>query len=107
MTLIYKIQPASLWRAAEAAGSYAGAPVDLADGFIHFSTADQVQVPWGSDAAVGGPARAALEQLRDDLGSRAPACSKVSGRCSSDGIRIIVGVEGRDGEGEGNGLWAS
>ncbi|MEM1049115.1 MAG: DUF952 domain-containing protein [Pseudomonadota bacterium] len=40
--LIYKICPAALWREAEAAGSFAGAPVDLADGFIHFSSADQV-----------------------------------------------------------------
>jgi uncharacterized protein (DUF952 family) len=39
---IYKICPAPLWRAAEAAGVFAGAPVDLVDGFIHFSTAAQV-----------------------------------------------------------------
>ena len=38
---IYKICPEPLWRQAEAAGSFAGAPVDLADGFIHFSTAAQ------------------------------------------------------------------
>jgi uncharacterized protein (DUF952 family) len=41
--LIYKIVPAPLWRAAEAAGSFAGAPVDLADGYIHFSTAAQAR----------------------------------------------------------------
>jgi uncharacterized protein (DUF952 family) len=41
--LIYKILPASLWHGAEAAGTFAGAPVDLADGFIHFSTAAQVE----------------------------------------------------------------
>ncbi len=40
--LIYKICPAAQWRDAEAAGSFAGAPVDLADGFIHFSSAEQV-----------------------------------------------------------------
>lgn len=40
--LIYKICPAALWREAEAAGVFRGAPVDLADGFIHFSTAAQV-----------------------------------------------------------------
>jgi uncharacterized protein (DUF952 family) len=39
---IYKIVPLNLWRAAEVAGSFAGAPVDEADGFIHFSTAEQV-----------------------------------------------------------------
>ena len=40
---IYKIVTAEQWRAALAAGVFAGAPVDLADGFIHFSTAAQVQ----------------------------------------------------------------
>lgn len=39
--LIYKIAPEALWREAEARGVFAGAPVDLADGFIHFSTAAQ------------------------------------------------------------------
>lgn len=43
MTLIYKIISQSAWRAAEAAGVFQGAPVDLADGFIHFSTADQAR----------------------------------------------------------------
>jgi uncharacterized protein (DUF952 family) len=38
---IYKITPETLWRAAEAEGRFTGAPVDLADGFIHFSTRDQ------------------------------------------------------------------
>ena len=41
--LIYKIAPRALWREAEARGKFAGAPVDLADGFIHFSTAAQVR----------------------------------------------------------------
>ncbi|HKS60574.1 MAG TPA: DUF952 domain-containing protein [Xanthobacteraceae bacterium] len=43
MATIYKIAPAALWREAERAGAFAGAPVDLADGFIHFSTAEQVR----------------------------------------------------------------
>jgi uncharacterized protein (DUF952 family) len=43
MTLIYKIVPAALWRAAEALAQFDGAPVDVADGFIHFSTAGQVR----------------------------------------------------------------
>ena len=42
MTVIYKICPAELWRAAERDGVFRGAPIDLTDGFIHFSTADQV-----------------------------------------------------------------
>ena len=40
---IYKICPESLWREAEAQGQFEGAPVDLSDGFIHFSTAAQVR----------------------------------------------------------------
>ena len=39
---IYKICPEDLWREAEAKGRFDGAPVDRADGFIHFSTAEQV-----------------------------------------------------------------
>jgi len=41
--LIYKICPASLWREAEERGFFIGAPVDLQDGFIHFSTGAQVE----------------------------------------------------------------
>lgn len=40
--LIYKIFRRPEWDAFRAAGETAGAPVDLADGFIHFSTAAQV-----------------------------------------------------------------
>jgi len=43
MTLIYKICPKHLWLEAERAGLFAGAPVDLDDGFIHLSTAAQVR----------------------------------------------------------------
>ncbi len=43
MTLIYKILPRADWEAAEAAGKFEGSPVDLADGFIHLSGADQAQ----------------------------------------------------------------
>lgn len=42
MALVYKICPRDLWREAEALGRFTGAPVDRADGFIHFSTAEQV-----------------------------------------------------------------
>lgn len=38
---IYKIFRAAEWQALVAAGETAGAPVDLADGYIHFSTAAQ------------------------------------------------------------------
>jgi uncharacterized protein (DUF952 family) len=41
--IIYKICPEALWREAENAGRFDGAPIDLADGYIHFSTAQQVR----------------------------------------------------------------
>ncbi|MFP1643050.1 DUF952 domain-containing protein [Pontitalea aquivivens] len=40
--LIYKIFRRPEWDAFRAAGETAGAPVDLADGYIHFSTGAQV-----------------------------------------------------------------
>lgn len=42
MPSIYKICPEALWRAAEREGVFRGAPDDLRDGFIHFSTAAQL-----------------------------------------------------------------
>ena len=42
MTIIYKICSTAMWRDAETAGVFEGAPIDRADGFIHFSTAEQV-----------------------------------------------------------------
>jgi uncharacterized protein (DUF952 family) len=43
MALLYKICPEALWREAERAGVFTGAPVDARDGFIHLSTAAQVR----------------------------------------------------------------
>jgi uncharacterized protein (DUF952 family) len=40
---IYKICAEALWRDAERKGVFQGAPVDLRDGFIHFSSATQVR----------------------------------------------------------------
>lgn len=40
---IYKICPRSLWREAEKSGLFSGAPVDRADGYIHFSSGAQVR----------------------------------------------------------------
>ena len=39
--MIYKILPLAEWQRALDKGFFEGSPVDLADGFIHFSTADQ------------------------------------------------------------------
>ncbi len=40
---IYHICTREDWEAAKAAGHYEGSPQDRADGFIHFSTAEQVE----------------------------------------------------------------
>ncbi|ARE83936.1 conserved hypothetical protein [Roseovarius sp. EC-HK134] len=39
--MIYKILRGPEWAQLRAAGESAGAPVDLADGYVHFSTAEQ------------------------------------------------------------------
>lgn len=41
MTRIYKLLTRAEWLAASDAGVFTGSPVDVADGFIHFSTAAQ------------------------------------------------------------------
>jgi uncharacterized protein (DUF952 family) len=43
MPIIYKLLPEQLWREAEASGTFTGASIDLADGYIHLSTAGQVR----------------------------------------------------------------
>jgi len=43
MELIYKIATIALWEEAQAKGVFNGAPIDLADGYIHFSTREQAQ----------------------------------------------------------------
>lgn len=41
--LIYKIATRTQWETAEKSGVFEGAPIDLADGYIHFSTAETVR----------------------------------------------------------------
>ena len=43
MALIYKIMSEAAWDAAMVQGRFDGAEIDLADGFIHFSTRAQVE----------------------------------------------------------------
>lgn len=43
MSLIYKILTKAQWQGAKDAGAFTGSPVDLADGYIHFSTGAQAQ----------------------------------------------------------------
>ena len=40
---IYKVLPSRLWSLALETGAFEGSPLDVADGFIHFSTAAQVR----------------------------------------------------------------
>lgn len=42
-SMIYKLVPRELWQEAELKGVFKGAPVDLEDGYIHFSSADNVE----------------------------------------------------------------
>jgi len=42
VTVVIKLLRAAEWAAFEAAGEFAGSPADLADGYIHMSTPDQV-----------------------------------------------------------------
>ena len=42
-SIIFKIASREAWATAEEAGRFDGAPIDLADGYIHFSTADQMK----------------------------------------------------------------
>lgn len=41
MGIVYKIVPADLWQSAEKTGTFAGAMIDVQDGYIHFSTGRQ------------------------------------------------------------------
>lgn len=41
--LIYKILTAEQWAELDQTGTFAGAPIDLTDGYIHTSTAQQAQ----------------------------------------------------------------
>ena len=43
MTRVYKLIDRTEWAAATAAGTFAGAEIDLRDGYIHLSTAAQAQ----------------------------------------------------------------
>ena len=80
----------ALWREAERAGMFRGAPVDARDGFIHFSTAAQVARPRpGILPAPRGLVLIAVEA--DALGAAlrwelpaAASCSRISmARCRS------------------------
>ena len=68
MARIYKILPRAEWRAAQAAGAFAGSAVDLADGYIHFSTGAQAAETARRHFA-GQVDLVVLEVEADDLGA--------------------------------------
>jgi uncharacterized protein (DUF952 family) len=68
MATIYKICPAAMWEAAVAAGVFTGSPIDLKDGFIHFSTAAQA----GETAAKHFAGQNALVLAAFDDGALSP-----------------------------------
>jgi uncharacterized protein (DUF952 family) len=43
MHIIYKICPEALWREAESGDSFTGVPIDIQDGYLHFSTGKQLK----------------------------------------------------------------
>ena len=55
MTPIYKILRPSEWEQLDRDGQSPGAPVDVADGFIHFSGADTLQGTLDTWFTDGGP----------------------------------------------------
>jgi uncharacterized protein (DUF952 family) len=67
MSRVYKILTRAEWAKAQAAGRFEGSAVDLADGFIHFSTAAQAQETARRHFA-GQTDLVVLEIEGDDLG---------------------------------------
>lgn len=67
MALIYKICTASAWREAERHGVYRGSDDDSRDGFIHFSTAEQLAGTLSKHFS-GQPALFLVAVECDDLG---------------------------------------
>jgi uncharacterized protein (DUF952 family) len=65
MSLIFKICGEAEWRDAERQGVYRGSPVDARDGFIHFSTTEQI----AETAAKHFAARADLLLIAVDAGA--------------------------------------
>ena len=64
---IYKILSRAEWNAAHEARRFSGSGVDLADGFIHFSTAEQTQAT-ATKHFSGQAGLVVLEVEADDLG---------------------------------------
>jgi uncharacterized protein (DUF952 family) len=68
MTTIYKVCEAAQWAQAERDGEFRGSAVDYADGYIHFSTAEQVAATAAKHfAGMSGLVMVAV--AADDLGA--------------------------------------
>ena len=68
--IVYKIVATEEWAKAQAAGVFAGAAIDRADGFIHFSTAEQAPetaAKWFAGRGDLTLAAVEAEALGDDL----------------------------------------
>jgi uncharacterized protein (DUF952 family) len=68
--VVYKIVATEEWAQAEAAGAFTGAAIDRADGFIHFSTAEQAPetaAKWFAGRGDLTLAAVDAEALGDDL----------------------------------------
>lgn len=103
---IYKIVPSALWATAEAGGVFEGAPVDAADGFIHFSTAAQVKETAArhfagqEDLLLAAVDAAALgEALRYEVSRGGDLFPHLHGPLSLDAVRWVkplpLGGDGR------------
>jgi uncharacterized protein (DUF952 family) len=68
LSRIYKILPRRQWTEAQASGRFEGSPIDHADGYIHFSTAEQAQETAARHFA-GQADLVVLEVETDDLGA--------------------------------------
>jgi len=68
--LIYKLFKSQEWSALDANGSTKGAPIDLSDGYVHFSTGAQVRetaAKWFRDAEGLFLIACSASELGDDL----------------------------------------
>ena len=102
MNLIFKIVSSTEWRAAEAGGVFAGAAVDRADGYIHFSTA--AQAPETAQKWFAGRDDLMLVAVdADALGARAAlgalarrrTVSASLWRVAADGRRLVAAFAAR------------
>src|SRR5437763_6640941 len=104
--MIYHMCPAETWQAAVQAGEYRGTADDLRDGFIHFSTAEQIIESARRHRA--GPAGLVLiavewarlgDRLKWDPSRGGGLCPRLSGqRAPAEVASVMPLPPGPDGE---------